>query len=219
MIIDGIWRKNQATVALLGLCPLLAVSNSVISALGLGLSTLLVLICSNTLISLSRHYIPEEIRIPIFVGIIASTVTIIELLLNAWWHELYLTLGIFIPLIVTNCMILARAESFASKNTPLHSAWDGFCMGLGFLLVLILLGAIREILGQGTLLHNAHLLFGDQAKNWTLHLIDFHLIISLLPAGAFISLGFIIALKQYLSERDKPLSLNGLTQEKSKLSS
>jgi electron transport complex protein RnfE len=219
---DGIWTKNQATVALLGLCPLLAVSNSVISALGLGIATLLVLTCSNTLISITRGFVPHETRIPIFVGIIASVVTITELILNAWWHDLYLKLGIFIPLIVTNCLILARAESYASKNKPLPALLDGIAMGIGFLLVLVLIGAIRELLGEGTLLQDAHLLFGEQAKDWTLHIANFRLLIAILPAGAFISLGLVIAFKQYIetfaqrphiSEKSQSSSINNTNSQ------
>lgn len=201
ILIDGVWYKNQATVALLGLCPLLAVSNSVVNALGLGLSTVFVLTVSNTIIAISKQWIPSATRIPIFVTIIASIVTIVEIVLNAWWHDLYLKLGIFIPLIITNCIILARAESYASKNSPLSSAVDGFAMGIGFLIVLIILGAFREIIGQGTFLQDAYLLFGENARNWRIQVTNFRLTIALLPAGAFIGLGLIVACKQYLENR------------------
>ena len=147
---QGIWKNNPAVVQLLGLCPLLAVSSTATNALGLGLATMLVLTCTNTVISLFRKYIPNEIRIPIYVMIIATTVTVVQLLMNAYTYTLYQSLGIFIPLIVTNCIVIGRAEAFASKNSLLHSIWDGFSMGLGMALSLTVLGALREIIGQGT---------------------------------------------------------------------
>lgn len=136
---QGIWKNNPAVVQLLGLCPLLAVSSTATNALGLGLATMLVLTCTNTVISLFRQYIPKEIRIPIYVMIIATTVTAVQLLMNAYTYTLYQSLGIFIPLIVTNCIIIGRAEAFASKNSLLHSIWDGFSMGLGMALSLTIL--------------------------------------------------------------------------------
>ena len=169
IIKDGLWSNNVALVQLLGLCPLLAVTGSFINGLGLGLATMMTLILSNTCVSLIRHWTRPEVRIPIFVLIIASIVTSIELAMNAWFHELYLVLGIFIPLIVTNCSIIARAEAFASRNTVLDSALDGFMMGLGFLLVLVTLGSLREIIGQGSLFANAHLMFGEAAAHIRTH--------------------------------------------------
>lgn len=161
---QGIWKNNPAIVQLLGLCPLLAVSSTATNALGLGLATMLVLTCTNTVISLFRQYIPKEIRIPIYVMIIATTVTAVQLLMNAYTYTLYQSLGIFIPLIVTNCIIIGRAEAFASKNSLLHSIWDGFSMGLGMALSLTILGALREIIGQGTIFEGIENLFGEQAK-------------------------------------------------------
>lgn len=139
IIKNGLWSNNVALVQLLGLCPLLAVTSTFINGLGLGVATLITLVLSNTFVSIIRHWTRPEVRIPIFILIIASIVTAIELAMNAWFYELFLILGIFIPLIVTNCSILARAESFASRNNVLDSALDGFMMGMGFLLVLILL--------------------------------------------------------------------------------
>ena len=149
---EGLWGNNPALVQLLGLCPLLAVTSTITNALGLGLATLLVLVGSNITVSFVRNWVPKDIRIPVFVMIIAGFVTIVQLLMNAYTFGLYQSLGIFIPLIVTNCAIIGRAEAFASKN-PVHlSAFDGLMMGLGFMLVLIVLGAMRELIGQGTLL-------------------------------------------------------------------
>jgi electron transport complex protein RnfE len=139
---NGLWDNNQALVALLGLCPLLAVTNNIVNAIGLGLATTFVLVASNTTISIFRHYIRKEIRIPVFVLLIASFVTIVELAMQAYFYNLYLILGIFVPLIVTNCAILGRAEAFASKNTWGKSALDGLMMGIGFSIVLIILGAL-----------------------------------------------------------------------------
>lgn len=197
---NGLWKNNPALVQLLGLCPLLAVSNTVINGLGLGLATTLVLLGSNGTVSLLRHLVPNEIRIPIFVLIIASFVTMIELLMNAYTYSLYLALGIFIPLIVTNCAIIGRAEAYASKNQFKYALFDGLMMGLGFTIVLVLLGAMRELLGQGTLLAGADLLFGEVARNWQLTLFSTEqpFLLALLPPGAFLGMGLLIALKNAL---------------------
>ena len=160
---QGLWENNPALVQLLGLCPLLAVTASVTNALGLGLATLFVLMGSNITVSLVRQWVPSEIRIPVFVMVIATFVTIIQLLMNAYVYELYQSLGIFIPLIVTNCAIIGRAEAYASKNPWQKAAFDGFMMGLGFALVLVLLGGMREVIGNGTLFGGAELLLGDWA--------------------------------------------------------
>lgn len=203
IINNGLWTNNTAFVQLLGLCPLLAVSNTVINALGLGLATTLTLIASNIMVSMIRHWVRPEIRIPVFVLIIASTVTIIELSMNAWFHELYNILGIFIPLIVTNCAIIARAEAFASKNTISRSAIDGLSMGLGFTAVLVTLGAMREAIGFGTLFQQAHLMFGEAARELTITLFDDYrgYLLAILPPGAFIGLGFLIALKNIIDKK------------------
>ncbi|ORU94208.1 MAG: electron transport complex subunit RsxE [Cycloclasticus sp. symbiont of Poecilosclerida sp. N] len=200
---NGLWDNNQAFVALLGLCPLLAVSNTVINGLGLGIATTLTLILSNAIVSLVRHQVGSEIRLPVFVLIIASIVTAIELTMNAFFYELYLILGIFIPLIVTNCSIIGRAEAFASKNPIGASCVDGFAMGLGFTFALVILGAMREILGSGTLFSNAHLMFGEAAKDMTIYVIDDYegFLLAILPPGAFIGLGLLIALKNVTDKR------------------
>jgi electron transport complex protein RnfE len=203
IIIDGLWKNNPGVVQLLGLCPLLAVSNTVINALGLGLATILTLVASNGLISLLRNQIPDEARLPVFVMIIASIVTIIELSMNAWFHELYLILGIFIPLIVTNCAIIGRAEAFAARNSVGPALLDGLMMGLGFAAVLILLGGMRELIGQGTLFSQAHLMFGEAARGFSITVIEDYrgFLMALLPPGAFIGLGLIVALKNVIDSR------------------
>ncbi|MFP5506048.1 MAG: electron transport complex subunit E, partial [Gammaproteobacteria bacterium] len=190
-------------VQLLGLCPLLAVTSTFVNALGLGLATLLTLATTNLVVSLIRKVVRPEVRIPVFVLVIASVVTVIELAMNAYFHELYLILGIFIPLIVTNCNIIGRAEAFASKHDPGRALADGIMMGLGFLLVLVALGGLREVVGQGTLFAQAHLMFGEAARDWTLHLIDDYrgFLLAILPPGAFLGLGLIIALKNVIDAR------------------
>jgi electron transport complex protein RnfE len=203
IINQGLWNNNAALVQILGLCPLLAVSNTVINSLGLGLATTLTLVASNATVSLIRRWVRPEIRIPVFVLIIASVVTVIELAMNAWFHELYLILGIFIPLIVTNCTIIARAESFASKNAFIPSVIDGLFMGIGFMAVLVVLGAIRELVGFGTLLSHADLMFGEIGKSMTIQPWEQYTgyLLAILPPGAFLGLGFIIAIKNIIDKR------------------
>ena len=200
---------------MLGLCPLLAVSNTVINALGLGIATTLVLILSNMSVSLIRNIVRPEIRLPIFVVIIASAVTAIELVMHAWFHELYLVLGIFIPLIVTNCAIIARAEAFASKNTLGKSFFDGLMMGLGFTLVLLALGTLREIIGMGTLFANAHIMFGDSMQWLTIEVIPNYdgFLLAILPPGAFIGLAFLLASRNYYDKQMKNRRKNKKNQE------
>jgi len=202
---EGLWRNNPALVQILGLCPLLAVTNTVINAIGLGIATAITMMLSNLTVSLIRDYVRPEIRIPVFVLVIASIVTTIELVMNAYFHELYNVLGIFIPLIVTNCNIIARCEAFASKNAPLPAFFDGLMMGLGFMAVLVVLGAMREVLGQGTLLANAHLMFGEAARDLTVSVIDHYrgFLLAVLPPGAFIGLGLLIAIKNIIDNHAK----------------
>ncbi|MBO1926838.1 electron transport complex subunit E [Thiomicrorhabdus sp. 6S2-11] len=200
---NGLWQNNQALVALLGLCPLLAVSNNAVNGIGLGLATLAVLMVSNVLVSLIRDHVSQEIRIPVYIAIIATAVTAIDLLMNAYFHTLHGILGIFIPLIVTNCAILGRAEAYASKNSVDKALLDGFFMGIGFLAVLVLLGGLREIIGSGTLFDQAHLMFGEAARNWTIHFGDDYqgVLLAILPPGAFIGLGLLIAAKNYYDQK------------------
>ena len=205
IVTDGLWNNNQALVALLGLCPLLAGTNSAINGLGRGLATTLVLTLSNTTVSLIRNLVRTEIRLPVFVLVIASFVTSVELGMSAWFHGLYKVLGIFIPLIVTNCAIIGRAEAFASKNPIGRSLVDGLAMGLGFTLVLVALGALREILGMGTLFSQADLMFGEAASWITVTVFEEYkgFLLAILPPGAFIGLGLLIALKNWIDEKVK----------------
>lgn len=202
---QGLWLNNPGLVQLLGLCPLLAVTTSLTSALGLGLATMLVLFSTNTVVSLVRNFVPNEIRIPIFVMVIASVVTVIELLMHAFLYDLYQALGIFIPLIVTNCIVIGRAEAYASKNSVGPAAFDGFMMGSGFALVLCALGALRELIGAGTLFSGAELLLGDWAKVLTVQLFEAEnpMLLAILPPGAFLVMGLLIAGKNYLDARAK----------------
>ncbi len=206
---QGLWNNNPALVQLLGLCPLLAVTNSAINGLGLGLATLFVLACSNVTVSIIRNWIPSEIRIPVFVMIIAAFVTSVELLMHAYAYGIYQNLGIFIPLIVTNCVIIGRAEAYASKHSAPLALFDGLMMGLGFCLILLVLGGMRELLGHGTLFAGADLLFGDIARNWQLTLFEMHtsFLLAVLAPGAFIGLGLLIALKNWMDERLKARQL------------
>ena len=201
--IDGLWHNNPGLVQLLGLCPLLAVSNTTVNALGLGIATTLVLIGSNSAVSAIRHIVRPELRIPVFVMIIACLVTIIEYLAKAFFYDLFLILGIFLPLITTNCAIIARAEAFASRHPISGSFLDGLMMGIGFTGVLVVLGAMREIIGQGTLFADAHLMFGENARWMTITFSESYdgFLLALLPPGAFIGLGLIIALKNFIDAR------------------
>lgn len=209
--LDGIWNNNIVFGQNLALCPLLAVTGTATNGLGMGLATLVVITASNGLISLVRHLIPAEIRIPIFVLLIATLVTLVDFLMNAWAHELYKVLGLFIALIVTNCALLGRAESFAYKQPVKESLWDGFMMGLGFTLVLVALGAAREISATGALFANASLLLGESFKFLEITLIaDYHgFLLMALPPGGFIMLAFIIVGKRMcdgmLAKRKQPI--------------
>ncbi|SMN15474.1 Electron transport complex protein RnfE [uncultured Candidatus Thioglobus sp.] len=199
IIKNGLWTNNQALVALLGLCPLLAVTNNIVNAIGLGLATTFVLVASNVTVSIFRNQIRKEVRIPIFVLLIASFVTIVELLMQSYFYDLYLILGIFVPLIVTNCAILARAEAYASKNTWGKSALDGLMMGIGFSVILIVLGAMRELIGSGTLFDQSSLLLGSFGDTLSITVFEDYqgTLLAILPPGAFIGLGLIVALKNY----------------------
>lgn len=192
---NGLVKQNTGLVQLLGLCPLLAISTNIVNALSLGLATMLVMAASSGTVSGVRHFVPHEIRIPVFVLIIAALVTVIDLSMNAFVHPLYLVLGIFIPLITTNCIVLARVDAFASKNRPLDSVVDAVAMGLGLTMVLVTLGAIRELAGKGTLFSGIDLVFGEAAKSYVLHVLPNYqgFLLAILPPGAFIALGLLIA--------------------------
>ncbi len=205
IIRDGLWTNNPALVQVLGLCPLLAVTSTVVNAIGLGLATLMVLMGSNLAVSMIRNFVGESVRLPAFVMIIASFVTCAELLMQAYTYELYQILGIFIPLIVTNCAILGRADAFASKNAPGPALLDGAMMGVGFLLVLIVLGGMRELVGQGSLFVDMNLLFGPTAADWVIRPFENYpdMLFMILPPGAFIGLGLLIALKNGIDHQLK----------------
>ncbi|TCW30343.1 electron transport complex protein RnfE [Gulbenkiania mobilis] len=206
IFLNGLWKQNTGLVQLLGLCPVLAISTSIINGVSLGLATALVTALSGGAIAAVRDHIPSEIRNPVFILIIAALVTCVDLLINAYLHGLYAVLGIFIPLITTNCIVMARAEAFASRNPVRASMLDGFSMGLGLTLVLAVLGAVRELLGRGTLLSGAELVFGPAGKAMTLHLgsgASPGFLLALLPPGAFFGLGLLVALKQWHEARQR----------------
>ena len=205
IIHNSIWKQNAGVVQILGLCPVLVMSNNIINGVSLGLATSLVMLISGAAIAAIRGFVPNELRAPIFILIIAALVTMVDLLMNAYVHELYIVLGIFIPLITTNCIVLARAEAYASKNGVAQSALDGLFMGLGLTLVLGILGAGRELIGKGTLLSSIDLVFGAAAKPWVIHVIpaeyNYQFLLAILPPGAFIGLGLLIAAKQAVDRR------------------
>lgn len=200
--INGLWKQNPGVVQLLGLCPTLAVTTNAVNGISLGLATALVMAAANGAVSPVRRYIPSEIRSPVFILVIASLVTVIDLSMNAYAHALHKVLGIFIPLIVVNCIVLGRVESFAAKNEPVPSILDGFMMGLGLTLVLGLLGAMRELIGKGTILSGLDLVFGPAAQSLMWQSDAYHgLLIAILPPGAFLGLGGLIALHNWVELR------------------
>lgn len=200
---NALWTQNGGIVQLLGLCPLLAVSSSVVNGTSLGLATTLVMTLASGSTSPIRQFVPNEARIPVYILIIAVLVTMVQYLMNAYLYSLYIVLGIFIPLIVTNCIVLARVEAFASKNPLLPAATDGFAMGLGLTAVLAVLGGIREIFGRGTLFNGIDMVFGEAAKSWVITVIpDYHgFLLAILPPGAFIAMGILIAAKNWIDLR------------------
>jgi electron transport complex protein RnfE len=200
---DGLWTNNPALVQVLGLCPTLAVTSSAVNGLGLGLATLLVLVSSNVIVSLIRHFVHPEVRIPVFVLVIASLVTVIDLTMKAYFTELHGVLGIFIPLIVVNCTIIGRAEAFASRNGLVRSLVDGLAVGAGFTLVLFALGGLRELVGRGTLLAQADTLLGPAAASMSVTVFQDYpgVLAAVLPPGAFIGLGALIAAKNAIDRR------------------
>lgn len=209
LTLNGLWKNNPALVQLLGLCPLLGVTNSVVNSLGLGLATIFVLFASNSCVSMIRNVTPAEIRLPAFVMIIAAAVTCTELLMQAYAFEMYEILGIFLPLITTNCVILGRADGFACKNSLPAAAYDGLIMGLGFALVLFLLGAARELIGTGAIFANMDLIFGAGAAEWKWVLNKDYpqFLLAVLPPGAFILTGLLIALKNIIDNHIAKIQL------------
>jgi Na+-translocating ferredoxin:NAD+ oxidoreductase subunit E len=204
---DGLWDNNVVVAQMLGLCPTMAVTSSATNGLGMGLATLVVLLMSNVLISALRHWVPAEVRIPVFIVLIAGMVTLVDLCLNAWFHDLYKVLGIFIALIVVNCAVLGRAEAFASRHAVALSAFDGLATGLGFTLALTLMGAVREVTGAGTLFAGASLLLGPQFAFLETKVADAGALFMILPPGGFLVLGLLIAARrrlQHWSESRQP---------------
>lgn len=205
IIFNGIWKQNAGVVQILGMCPVLAMSTTMVNGASLGLATALVMLLSGMAVAVVRGFIPNELRNPIFILIIAAVVTIVDLLMNAYLHALYNVLGIFIPLIVTNCIVMARAEAFASRNGILQSGLDGFVMGLGLTLVLGILGGMRELIGKGTLFSGIDLVLGPAAKGAVIHVVpaEYHyqFLLAILPPGAFFGLAFLIAGRTWLNIR------------------
>lgn len=198
---NGLWKQNTSIAQILGLCPLLAVTTNAVNGIMLSLATIVVMAMSNFAIASLRNLIPHEIRIPVFILIVAALVTVVDLLFNAQLHELYLVLGIFIPLIVTNCIVLARVEAFAAKNPPLQSTLDGVFMGSGMLWTLALLGGMRELLGNGTLLGGIDMVIPGIQPLQILPENYPGFLLALLPPGAFILLGCMIAWKNWMDTR------------------
>lgn len=201
--LNALWKQNPGVVQLLGLCPTLAVTTSVVNGVSLGLATALVMASANGAVSPVRKFVPDEIRVPVFIMVIAALVTMIDLAIHGFAEPLHKVLGIFIPLIVVNCIVLARVESFAAKNAPSPAIWDGFMMGIGLTLVLAILGGMRELVGKGTLFSGIDLALGPAFTPYVLHVVpDYHgFLLAILPPGAFIGLGCLIALRNWAEMR------------------
>ncbi|CAI0869505.1 TPA: electron transport complex subunit E [Serratia fonticola] len=215
LIVQGLWKNNSALVQLLGLCPLLAVTSTATNALGLGLATTLVLTITNGSISAMRRWIPSEVRIPIYVMIIAAAVSIVQMLINAYAFGLYQSLGIFIPLIVTNCIVVGRAEAVAARKPVGLALIDGMAIGLGATSAMFVLGSLRELIGNGTLFDGADLLLGSWAKVLRIEIVHFDtpFLLAMLPPGAFIGLGLMLATKYLIDEKMKARKAKALAVE------
>ncbi|MBS4019845.1 MAG: electron transport complex subunit E [Dechloromonas sp.] len=202
IIKDGLWEQNVVFAQMLALCPLMAVTTSGTNGLGMGLASTAVLVCANVLVSLIRKVVSAQVRIPVFIVLIATLVTIVDLAMNAWLHELYKVLGLFIALIVVNCAILGRSESFAVKNGVVASAVDGIAMGLGFTGALVLLGLVREFFGAGTLFAQASQLLGPSFAFLEVQVPGYGgALLMILPPGAFAALGFLLAGKRIIDRK------------------
>jgi len=214
---NGIWKQNTSLVQLLGLCPLLAVSATFVDGVSLAIATIFVMAMASGVVASVRNFIPHEIRIPVFILIIAALVTMVDLAMNAWLHELYLVLGIFIPLIVVNCIVLARIEAFAARNTPLVAAWDGAMMGVGMVVAIAVLGGLREFIGTGMIFSGIEMLIPGTHALQLLPEAYPGFLIAILPPGAFIVLGFLIAGRNWLdaraTERARHLALGAGTAQ------
>jgi Na+-translocating ferredoxin:NAD+ oxidoreductase subunit E len=209
---DGLWDNNGVLCMLLGMCPTMAMTTSATNGLGMGLATAVVMAASNLLVSVFRNQITQEVRIPVYILIVASMVTVVDLSMNAWMHELYKVLGLFIPLIVSNCLPLARLEAFAAKQPVLPSLMDGIFMGLGFTLALTAIGAVREVFGAGTLFADASLLLGPAFKFMELRLLpeNMGVLLMILPPGGFLVTGLLVVGKRMLDLRaGKPIQMAG----------
>jgi Na+-translocating ferredoxin:NAD+ oxidoreductase subunit E len=209
---DGLWDNNGVLVMLLGLCPSMAMTTSATNGLGMGLATAVVMAASNLLVAIFRNWITQQVRIPVYILIIAAMVTLVDLTMNAWMHELYKVLGLFIPLIVSNCLPLARLESFASKEPVLSSLVDGIAMGVGFTIALTAIGAVREITGSGTLFADASLLLGPSFKFLEMHLLppSTNILVMILPPGGFLVTGLLVVVKRMLDLRaGKSIQMGG----------
>lgn len=209
---DGLWENNGVFAMLLGMCPAMAMTGTATNALGMGLATAAVMAASSMLVGMFRNQITQEVRIPVFILVIAAMTTLVDLFMNAWMHELYKVLGMFIPLIVSNCLPLARLEAFAAKNSTMPSLADGTFMGLGFTVALTMIGAVREIVGSGTLFADASLLFGPGFKFMELRLLpeDTGIMMMILPPGGFLALGLLVVGKRILDVRaGKEIQMGG----------
>src|SRR3989338_473560 len=212
IIKDGLWENNGVLAMLLGMCPAMAMTGTATNALGMGLATAAVMAASSMLIGMFRNQITQEVRIPVFILVVAAMTTLVDLFMNAWMHELYKVLGMFIPLIVSNCLPLARLEAFAAKNSTMPSLADGTFMGLGFTIALTMIGAVREIVGSGTLFADASLLFGSDFKFMELRLLpeDTVIMMMILPPGGFLVLGLLVVGKRILDVRaGKAIQMGG----------
>ena len=212
IIKDGLWDNNGVLCMLLGMCPTMAMTTSATNGFGMGLATAAVMAASNLLVAMFRSYITHEVRVPVYILIVAAMVTLVDLTMNAWMHELYKVLGLFIPLIVSNCLPLARLEAFASKEKVIPSFLDGLFMGIGFTLSLTAIGAVREIIGSGTLFADASLLLGPAFKFMEMRILpaDMNVLVMVLPPGGFLATGFMVVGKRLLDIRaGKQISMGG----------
>ena len=203
IIKDGLWDNNGVLAMLLGMCPSMAMTTSATNGLGMGLATAVVMAASNLLVAMFRNHITQEVRIPVYILIVAAMVTVVDLAMNAWMHELYKVLGLFIPLIVSNCLPLARLEAFAAKEPVIPSLLDGIFMGLGFTIALTAIGAVREIIGSGTLFADASLLLGPAFKFMEMRLLpeSAGVLVMILPPGGFLVTGLLVVVKRMLDVR------------------
>jgi electron transport complex protein RnfE len=209
---DGLWDNNGVFSMLLGMCPAMAMTTSATNGFGMGVATAVVMAASSLLVAVFRKYITQEVRIPVFILIVAAMVTLVDLAMNAWMHELYKVLGLFIPLIVSNCLPLARLEAFAAKQPPVASLLDGLFMGIGFTIALTGIGAVREITGNGTLFADASLLLGPAFKAIEMRILpaDTGVLMMILPPGGFLVTGLLVVVKRMIDlKAGKEIQMGG----------